>query len=469
MKKLLCLVFVATLLFAGCSQLQEEETIVYTEPLPMQELDLEPGITINPLLYFLNESQTRLMAETRELYIPQNERKEWHVVQALLDGPLSGNLTPVAEGFVLENIEVMPDVVNVHLTLEGRKTDDEIFNAKAAIAATLSDFSGKKYINVLINGMQDAYMDMPIGVMQKLSTDLYEERTVLQGRSETVNPDMQAVLYYLDSSEKYLLPEVRRLVFKNNEYVETLVDQLIRGPEDSFNHRAVLDSKLRLLKHQWVKDESGHNILRLHFNKDPVAFTDSFVDGKKMALAALNYTITSFVPDVYGIEIVVGTMQAPEPVSRAKDYSDMIGSSVTVYLPGSNISPTLVGMSRVVPQNVAYDPSTVLSQLMMGPNEMEKEVYPAMPDGISIQDVKDIYMANDILVVDLKRSVNDIMKTLSDDKAFLMIYATVNTLTSIEGVRRVQFLLEGERVNYLGNGAIHVIDPLIKNPGIIRS
>ena len=50
-----------------------------------------------------------------------------------------------------------------------------------------------------------------------------------------------------------------------------------------------------------------------------------------------------------------------------------------------------------------------------------------------------------------------------------MIYSIVNTLTNINNVKRVQFLVDGERVEYLADGnQLCVIDPLIKNPGIIR-
>ncbi len=468
MKKLFCLLLAVALLLVGCTELRETEKKEYDETPLMQELNLEANISITPLLYFFNESQTRLTAETREISVPPDGRKEAYVVQALIDGPET-ELLPVANGFALDYIEVMPDLINVYLGLEGRKSDDEIFNAKAAIAATLSDFTGKKNINILINGMQTAYMGMPTGVFKKLGGDLYEERTVLQGRSETENPDMEAALYFLDASEKYLLPETRRLVFKKKDYILTLVEQLIRGPEDTFNHKPVLDSTIKLLGYEIVEDEQGRKIAWLHFDKDPWAFTETFQDGRRLAVAALTYTITSFLPDIYGVKVVVGTMQSGSGVYTADHYRDLIGSSITIYLPGNNTSSLLVGTPRVIEQSVAYYPRTVLKELMRGPVESEDGVYPAMPDGISIGNVKNVYVANDILVIDFDNSVAETMDGVSEDKEFVMLYSIVDTMTSIEGIKRVQFLLDGERIDYLGEGNICLIDPLIKNPGIIKN
>ena len=50
-----------------------------------------------------------------------------------------------------------------------------------------------------------------------------------------------------------------------------------------------------------------------------------------------------------------------------------------------------------------------------------------------------------------------------------MVYSIVNTLTNIENIKRVQFLVDGGRVQSLGGGIINVIDPLLKNPGIIKN
>jgi spore germination protein GerM len=449
--------------------LQEEALIEYNGEPPAQEVDLTRRIRITPLLYFLNPAQTRLVAETQDIAVPQGERKEMYVVQALIDGPVSEDLVPVAGGFVLEDIQLMPDVANVYLTLDDRKTEDEIWNAQMAITATLSDFSGRKNINVIINGVQTAYMNTPTGVLQKLDNDLWEERLMLQGRSESENPDMQAVLYFLDSSEQYLLPETRRLVFRGRDYISILVEQLISGPErESFNHNKVLDSSLELLGWEPVEGEDG-TVIRLHFNKDPVAFTEQFQDGRRLALAALAFTIVGFYPEAVGIEIVVGAMQAGDGVYRPDMYGDLIGSGILLYLPYSNTSPLLTGVQRIVRQDTAHRPQTVLQELMQGPGIMDTGVYPSIPYGITYEDVNDVYVASDTLVIDFDGSITEKMNTVSDDNEFLMIYSIVNTMTSLEGIRQVQFLLDGERAGSLGGGQISVTDPLIRNPGIIRS
>ena len=85
-----------------------------------------------------------------------------------------------------------------------------------------------------------------------------------------------------------------------------------------------------------------------------------------------------------------------------------------------------------------------------------------------MDDVNDVYLAEDTAVVDFKASISDKLKGISRKDESMMIYSIVNTLTNIENIKRVQFLLDGERVESLGGGIINVADPLLKNPGIIK-
>jgi spore germination protein GerM len=140
-----------------------------------------------------------------------------------------------------------------------------------------------------------------------------------------------------------------------------------------------------------------------------------------------------------------------------------------IYLPNGSTSRLLVGVERIVPQGMADDPYTVLGELMRGPAAADRaDVYPAMPAGITIDDVESVYIAGSMMALNFKGAIHEKLRGISEDNEFAMVFAIVNTLTNFEGIRSVQFLVEGERVGYLGGGMINVVDPIIKNPGIIR-
>ncbi len=478
MKKWSALFLALVMLLSGCAVVQESvPQTEYEEVLLMQEVDLTPRIEINPVLYFLNRSRTKLAAESRIIQLGQNDMPEVAVVRALIDGPVSDELQPVAQGFQLEKIELMPDVINVYLKLpDGEyKSNEALTNTKIAIASTLADFSGKKYVNVLINGLQTGYADQvnqlttPTGALQKIN-DLADEYNLLEQKAVAQNPDMYAILYFLDSSETLMLPEARRLVFKDREdYVSTLVEELVRGPENTYNHMPIIDNSVELIDYETVIDEEGRAFLQLNFNKEPVVYTDRFVDGKRMALAALTYTLVDFIPDLYGVKIMANGYPVDGVVYTPEDFNDLIGAEILIYLPNSDTNTTLAGVERIIPQQDAYFPSALLRELMSGPVWTDsKELWPAMPNGISMEQVRSVYIANDIMVVDFDESIRQTLASISAENEYVMIFSIVNTLTSYEGIRRVQFLIDGERTEYLGGGKINVIDPLIKNPGIIK-
>lgn len=473
MKKLICLLVAAMLFLTGCVAVNLEESKTEeeaTEPV-QKELDLTANITITPVLYFLNESETRLQAESREIEVPQYSLREEYVLQALLDGPQTQDLSPLAMGLSLQRVEVMPELVNVYMGRDVYMRESDMENAKLAIAATIADFTGNKYVNILINNVQSGYHNTPTGVLQKVNNDLTEERMAMRGKEDTENPELRAALYYLDASENYLLPEIRRLVFKGQEYVPILVEQLIRGPEDTYNHHPSIDSKLELLSYEMLH-ENNQTILKLVFNSEPIVYTEGFtgLDGKRMALAALTYTLQSFVPNIDGIQVQVGESPATGNVYRMADFTELMGEDIQLYLPNSTTSTLLTGVDRIVPQDIASDPRSVLAELMKGPAQKpyRSDVYPAMPVGVTIDDVNSIYIAGNMMVVDFSEDVPARLEDISDTDEFIMIFSIVNTLTNFDGVSSVQFLVGGKRVDHLGGGSISIIDPIIRNPGIIR-
>ncbi|MDL2236663.1 GerMN domain-containing protein [Christensenellaceae bacterium OttesenSCG-928-K19] len=472
MKKLICLLLPVLMLLTACSTWQRSTpTTEYEQGLLMQEVDLEPSITVNPVLYFLNEAGTKLEAETREINVPQNEMREKYVVQALIDGPQTASLTPVAEGYQLNRIELLSDVVNVYLDKEGTRRESDVINLKFALSATLSDYTGKTYVNIFINGTQFGYQNMPTGAFQKSNEDLAEQLNLLQQKTQAKNPTMQAVLYFLDASETFLLPEARRLAFSGNEdYITVLVEELIKGPVDAYNHQPVVESTLKLLGYEIEETTNGNDIVKLNFNMEPFLGSQKFIDSNKLAVAALTYTICSFMPNTTGIEILVNGRAGGDVIHSMSDYEELLGSNILLYLQSSTTPSILMGVDRIIEQDKAYVPRVVLGELMRGPSgaDTDSRVESTIPMGISLENVKEVYIANDTVVVDFDKTVDEVMQSVSEDMEFIMLFSIVNTLTSIEGIRRVQFLVEGERVEYLGDGKISIIDPVIKNPGIIR-
>ncbi len=485
MKKAMLVFLAAALFLTGCSIVQEDsptQNNEYETTLLMQNIDLTPRRSISPVLYFLDETGKKFSAEPRNLEVPQNERAETQIIEALISGPVSESLLPVAQGFLLEKVELLPDVINVYLNLEEgvHKSEDQIMTAKLAIASTLFDFSGVTYINVFLGGSQTAYQNLPSGTLQKSKSSLSEDLEKYKRDASAQTAVINATLYFLDISEQYLLPEVRSISFdsiEKEDMIATIVQEVLSGPEDTYNHAPVVDKLVkdaRLNSVTIMQDEQERNIVQLDFDKMPFAQTKAYQDGEQITAAALTMAITGFIPDVDGVRITVNAAADAElppegTIYQADDFSSLLGNSIVLYLPNSTYT-LLSSVTRLVDQKNAGYPEELLRELMKGPSAQDSsDVQPAFISGITMDDVNSVYLAGDLAVVDFKSSISAKAAELSAKNEFIMIYSIVNTLTNINNVKRVQFLVDGERVEYLADGnQLCVIDPLIKNPGIIR-
>ncbi|MBC5647272.1 GerMN domain-containing protein [Christensenella tenuis] len=478
MKRILLFLLAAVLVFSGCSVVREDtnQQENYTETgAVMQPVSLEPSIVINPALYFLDKSKSELTlaAETRKLSVGQNERAEKKIIEAIIEGPATETYGPVAEGFSYEGIEILPNLINVFLGTDEEKTDEEIALMELSLVSTLVDFSGVSYINIFVNGIQTGYERQPVGVLQKPKGTLQEEITKIEQRARMEKPSMDVMLYFLDRTEQFLVPEARSFQFETNvpeEMIGAVVQAIIRGPENTYQHMPVVDKTIaELLGTEIVTLEDGQKIVRLNFNKAPVAITQQFSDGERIAALALAKTIIGFMPDINGIEIYVNGNAQAEPVIYTQSMSDeLLGNDILLYFPNSTYT-LFMSVERMVEQGTAGYPEEILAELMRGPAGLDdKDVSPAFLSGISMEDVNDVYLAGDVAVVDFNASISEKLEGISRKDESMMIYSIVNTLTNIENIKRVQFLLDGERVESLGGGIINIIDPLLKNPGIIK-
>lgn len=475
MKKVIALMIAGVFLLTGCAGIVKEDAkpTEYAGNLAQvyQQVDLTPGIEKTPALYFLNADRTTLVAETRSITIEQNTRPERQVVEELLKGPKDENLLPVAAGFELDTIETMYNVVNVNLTTSQQKSEDQIFTLCLALANTLSEFLNVNYVNVYVNGRAAGYQSVPdriepVGALTKNQGIIADE--IAKQAQHATTAEIPTVLYFLDNSEKYLVPEVRNLQYENGNYVSRIIEELANGPEEMYFYRQSLDSSIRMVGEPLIEtDTAGRNVLVVDLNKSPVVFTQGFEDGETLAIASIVYTLLGFYPNVDAIRFTVNGVAVSENIYTKNEFKDYIGATVRLYFPNAD-STKLMAVDRTISQGIASFPSTIVSELISGPAETDSsDLWPAFPEGVTTEDVKDVYVANDIVVVDFNAGILDKLKDMSSEDEMLMVYSIINSLTYLPDIRLVQFLVDGQRTQNISN-TIDVRDPMMKNPGIIK-
>ena len=465
------LVCLAAILLAGCALPLERDAGPYPAvPLEPQSVSLVPSIQIEVVLYFPNQSRTKLAAESRRLEVGQGEAAAAAIVRALLEGPQAPELRPVGTGLEYAGVEVTTEIINVYLHSdpEIRMTNAELTAGKYAVATTLIDYAGVRGVNVMIDGLQTAFQEpntdlrVPTGVLAR-ATDLIEEFNTLEQKAAALNPDLQAALYFLD-------PAMRRVVCPGEEHMlETLVAQLQQGPDNSYNYQPVLDPGLVLLEHTLREEADGTMTACLMFNYSLETSAESYGNAGRLVLASLAYTICDFLPRVAAVEIRSQLRPAQLIVCRPEEFADLLGCRVQICLPNTPNGVTMSMVERVLPQAEASAPRAVLQAVFEGPvGSDSRDVWPAVPAGTSVEDVRDVYIAGDLMVVDFSERLVEQMQSAPPDDERTMLFAIINTLTSFTGVRRVLFLIEGERREWLASETICILDPLMRNPGLIK-
>ena len=123
----------------------------------------------------------------------------------------------------------------------------------------------------------------------------------------------------------------------------------------------------------------------------------------------------------------------------------------------------LLWVTRAVSQN-----ETTLRDLVEQLLDVPEGAQPVFPDGFTAECLRGVAMVDDTAIVNLTQDGADLLSSLTADQERGCIFSAVNTLTAYAGVNRVQFLVEGVKVDSLA-GALNLRSPLVRNPGIIQT
>mgnify|MGYP003896448919 CR=1 FL=1 len=132
----------------------------------------------------------------------------------------------------------------------------------------------------------------------------------------------------------------------------------------------------------------------------------------------------------------------------------------------SDDGKSLVPEVRTIKKDSERLEELVVSELIKGP--VQRGHVAVIPPNIKVLSVTS---SNNIAFVDLSKEFLSIDKTDSN-KFTLMIYSIVNSLTELDGIDKVQFLIEGQKVPILSSDADNKNDqsgPIARENALIQS
>jgi spore germination protein GerM len=439
------------------------------------------NVGVKAALYFPDKDKTRFITEIRTVPVGSGQTRSEAVLGELLKAP-GGDLLPILpEGTRAERTEVSLTTVNVYLSGNfSTLTPDDYALARTAIANTLTDLEKAEYVNVYFNGTDPGYGGIPCGPASRDDAEISKILAGYAGMKQSIeankNYASNAVIYFADARGKYLMPQAVPVSWSAQGNVERIVEALKAGPRGVTDLRAVLPADIGMLEAPaFIPRDDGTKTAVLNFSGLPVAAEMQGTPSGILPYAALAYSITGNIPMTSGVIIKIsgtpvyeayGLQFGMDGTLTRGLFSDLMGNHITLYFPSKDFSG-LLPVQRSVSQQTAMSASTRILELMRGPLENENaNAWPVFPGGTGSDELIGVQILGDTAAINLSLGFKEKCLSLDPSGESALVFAIVNSLTEIKGVKRVQFLFDGNPYQTL-SGTISVVTPLIRNPGVI--
>jgi len=366
-------------------------------------------------------------------------------------------------------VEVSGDVATVSLAASAlRLNHEELFTVCQAVANTLCQFGDVQYVNVLINGVQpglDVAATLPAGCFRENTRDDLGTLWNRAASGKTASRyTVAAALYYPAAGARGVVCEARPLSFdslEEGEMLRTLLAALHAGPVSLQGLPSYPDFQQYLTEEPKVTHENGTRRAVLHFD---TALNGAIIENgitRSIMVASLVYTITTFMPGVEEVEGHIGeeTVSSLTPsatyigagetivfdngLMRRGDFASFLLDECTLYF--ATEQGRLQQVKRMVPFYESRNVRAVINQLVKGSQSYDsgEKLRPVLPSALRDADLIGVAFSEDMLILNFSENLVTLCQGMTQAEEKLMIYAIVNSLCDLQGVKRVQFLVNG--------------------------
>ena len=386
-------------------------------------------------------------------------------------------------------IEISGGVCTVNLTNTARNLDLKMYYKSClALSETLCELKEINGVNVLVEDQSvamdiDGYLPMgtliarPEGNIQALWEQLEGKKTPLGGKQSKNPLNALTTLYYPLQDGRGVGCTIRTVSFEGQT-----PEQLTAGLIDAVGMEAGKDfpDLKSLMLHEPVITvlENGRRILTLSLRDDTEdILKEAGRTDMACFVAAMTCTLTTFIPDIYQVRILIGDKPYTELKSTRFDKVTALGglvkrsaveqylmSSVIVYFARNGI---LCECEQPVSRRSVDSLRAQLCALMEGPDPAEQAegISATLPDTVREDDILGVSAEGDTLLVNLSESFRAEIQAQGPEAEILICYSMVNTLCKNTGMNRVRFFFEGEQEEYVA-GLIYWAGEFMYNIGL---
>jgi len=450
------------------------------------------------MLYLPSLDGTRLMAVPASVQLSAARHHAESLCNLLLSYPGTETTSSLGDGVLLRlsetnPVEISGKVATVNLAASAlRLSHEQLFTVGQALANTLCQFGDLQYVNVLIAGAQpglDIAATLPAGCFQ---FNTREDLSTLWARASApktaARRAITAALYYPAAAGKGILCEARTLSFDEISVAamaETLLKAISAGVQSLPNMPSCPDLMGYTVKAPELAETGGLRKLVLYFDNDlNAALLDAGIT-RSVMMAAITCTMTTFLPGLDGVEIHIGTehirslspsgtyIGAGETIvfsdglMQRKHFNSFLLTECTLYF--ANENGKLVSVSRPVPFYSAHHPRALIEQLMLGPQGIDSVsgLSRVLPQGLRDADLLGVSFQEDTMILNFSSRLPDLCQGMDRGEESCMVYAMVNTLAELPGVKKVCFYVVGRQPESFA-GSLFLPGDFMPNLNIIQ-
>lgn len=258
-------------------------------------------------------------------------------------------------------------------------------------------------------------------------------------------------LYFLNAESTTLVPEEQTIGYETEYDIPRLVvEALCKGPQEK-NHRSVLDADVEILSLQVENGAVTCNFSKNFVQKEP---------GKTVLSAYAVIKTLCQIDDVHTVQVLAGGEEITGPDGKPiRALSDQ-----DINLEDDSESPEA---KDVVLYFASKDKKHLVKEQrtirITDKQPVEQYIVNALIQGPENKDAGAVLSSDTTLVsaqttdgtcfVNFKSNFAD-KNTGTPEKEIMAIYSIVNSLTELEDVRNVQFLIDGKKTDNFGSISI---------------
>lgn len=436
---LAAILLLAAAILGGCG------TAIEDEQMPQVNLQFPPlQSSVRAALYF-QDADGHLVAETREMDVPEGLSAEYVILERLIAGPEGTSLPVAPPGTELNSVLIVENVAYVDVSFHQEVETEEILTLRRACGQTLKALANVQYIVLT----QDDAIPANVNGMEWVDNTLEQHTVAL-------------LLYYPNQNGRYAVP-TPKVVSKKASMVETIFAGLgtSTGMDTLYNP---FTSGVQLSSFAQQGDKIS---LYLRLEKGAAL---SAVDYAALALSVL-YN----VPDAKQVWIYTDgqLLEQMDGMNLERYYTmesvqRVQGATVQLYFAPKEGDGLIAG-ERTVPWDSAGSLLAPVQETLRGLLEEDPTDYKAVvPEEVDASLILSYVRDGDLIALNFSDDFYTACQDLTEKEERQLVYAIVNAVTQRADIKQVLFLNEGKNVDSI-SGHIILRKALLANPGLVQT